>query len=463
MQPEGSQRERGVRCCPLSPLLSLVLLESAPCTSAPCTRPSAPAGSVPARTRPSLMISTHSASTHSLLVLRPACIALVSTGRCCLPICVCRRHTPCSWIWGLGFMACCSLRAKLSHALALLRAYQSRLRAAHAPTAAAPALLARPGALGAAGAPTASAPPALPAPRAASEEVWSSRSAAEGHCPTCCQRVAGTGGSAGDRVRADANPAAAPPHPDALTDLAASLLAWQLRRGGASLEWLGSAPRGQGSKPEPASASMRALPQSVAGAAGGGRALRFDPASGRSGAFVYEDAAEPTGSQATSRSTAAACAPATADSLPGSGAGQHSGGSTGSRGQGGRRAAAAADPTAGEAGAQGAAHVAAPGAVLADRRGGSSCQVAGGAAEGAAGGEARRWAGSSVAGSLATGAAGSGQRPGPAVGLPSAVDAPWQHAHAADEREGLQAAVHAEAVQTQLRKQPAKTNALAAR
>ena len=352
-------------------------------------------------------------------------------------------------------MRFCSLREKLARALALLRTYQSRLRAAHASAAAAPSPP-QPPPVGAA--------PALPGPCAAPEEI---RSVPAGECPACCQRAAGApfrsgaDGGAADRLRVDANPAVAPAAPDALADLAASLLVWQLRRGGATLEGLVPASRGPGSAPEPAAANMSAAPQIVAGGASGGRALRFDPSCGRSGAFVYEHAAEPTGSQEPSTSAEAACAPGRADaSLAGSKPGQHSGGGTASRHQSACQAAGLPAPALGDAGAPGAAHGSAAGAVATDRHCSNYGQGARGAVGYAAGVAVPRWAGGSAAKPLAgrapaaaaVDAALAGQHPGPGVEAFSAVDeaAPWrQCAHAAHAHEGPEAAVRAEAVRMQ--------------
>lgn len=365
-------------------------------------------------------------------------------------------------------MRCCSLREKLARALALLRTYQSRLRAVHPnpnpSVAAAPPPPPPPEALGAAHAPPAGASPALPALRAAPGEV---RSVPAGRCPACCQRIAGAPGgrsaedSAADRVSVDANPVSAPATPDALADLAASLLAWQLRRGGGpTLEGLASAPRGSGSAPEPAAASVSVAPQSLAGGARGGRALRFDSFSGRSGAFVYEHTGGATGSHEPSMSAEAACAPARADaSLAGSGAGHHSGG-TASWDQSTGQAAGAAAPASGEAGASGDAQGSGAGAAAADRHGNNFGQGARSAIGVAAGGAVLHCAGGVAAGPLAdrapvaaaADAAVAGQHPESGERLLLAADehAPWrQRAHAAHAHEDPEAADRAEAVRLQ--------------
>ena len=363
-------------------------------------------------------------------------------------------------------VSCCSLREKLARALALLRTYQNRLRTAHAFASAAPPPRPPPPpeAQSAADAPLAGAPPALPAPHVGQAEV---QSVPARQCPACCQRMAvapGRGnaeGGAANRLGVDGNPAVAPAPPDALADLAASLLAWQLRRGGATLEGLGSASRGSGSALEPAAASMSAAPQSEAGGASQGRALRFDPTSGRSGAFVYEYAGGPAGSHEPSVPAEAACAPARADaSLASSRAGQHIDDGTASWDQSARQAAAPAAPVFGDAGAWDAAQESGAGAAAADRHGGSSGGGARCAVVGGAGGAVLRWAGGLAAGPLAgraptaaaSDAAVAGQRPEPGERLLLAADehAPWrQRAHAAHAHAGPEAADRAEAVRLQ--------------
>ena len=355
---------------------------------------------------------------------------------------------------------CCSLRNKLARALALLRTYQSRLRAAQASAAAAPP----PEALGAARVPPVGAAPALPAPGAARGEV---RSGPAGQCPACCQRAAGVPGRGGadggaaDRVRVDADPAVAPAPPDALADLAASLLAWQLRRGGATLEGLGSASRGPGSAPQPAAASTSAAPQNEAGRSSGGRALRFDPCSGRSGAFVYEAAGGHTGSREPGMPADAACAPAGAyKPLAGSGPGQYSSGGSASWDPSARQAAGPAAPASANAGALDAPHGSGTGVAAANRHGDSYVQGTRSAVGFGAGGGVQRWACGSAAGPLAdrapaaaaAGLAVAHQHPGPGVEVFSAVDelVPWrQRAPSAHAHEGPEAADRAGAVRMQ--------------
>lgn len=359
----------------------------------------------------------------------------------------------------------CSLREKLARALALLRTYQSRLRAAHASATAAPPPPPPPEAHGAADAPLAGAVPALPAARGALAEL---RSVPVGRCPACCQPVAGAPGRLGaeggvaERVRINSNPAVAPAPPHALADLAASLLAWQLRRGsGTTLEGLTPALGGSGSAQEPAAASTNAASQSGAGGASGGRALRFDPSSGRSGAFVYEAAGGPTGSQEASMSAEAARAPARAEEFEaGSGPGQHIGVGTASWGPSARQAAGPAVPASGNAGAPDAAHGSGAGAVAADRHGDIYGQGMCSAVGVGAGGEVLHRAGRSAAGPLADRAPAAApavlavaeQHSGPGVKGCLAVDevAQWQQrAHAAHAHGGPEAATCAEAVRMQ--------------
>ncbi len=171
------------------------------------------------------------------------------------------------------------MRAKLARALALLRTYQARLRAAAAATTAPPPPQPP--------LPVNPAPPVQAQPAAAPNERHSGQEAAA-HAPggTSQEPAGPAGGRAGGG--AAAGPAAAAPG-GALADLAARLLAWQLQQAAAQAAGHGS---GSGSRGAPATAPERggARERDEPGASPLLRTLRFDPGLGPHGAFYFADA-----------------------------------------------------------------------------------------------------------------------------------------------------------------------------